>query len=65
MHEITNYPREGLTVQEFKIGDELELMSEWNNFYGSYYRCKTEKGYADINVNKSRKVNDATNTANR
>jgi len=50
LHEMTNYSRYGLTLQEFEDGDVLEVEKEWTNFYGSYYRCTTEKGYADIKV---------------
>jgi len=52
LHEITNYPREGLKVQSFAEGEELEVINEWNNFYGRYYRVKTEGpvGFADIKV---------------
>lgn len=49
-HEITKYPRPGLTVQSFKVGEKFELINEWSNFYGDYYRVRTEKGHADISV---------------
>lgn len=53
LHEITKYPREGLTVQKFKKGDELEFQEKMSNFYGSYYRVKTPKGFADISTKNS------------
>jgi hypothetical protein len=48
LHEATNYPRPGLVEQKFQKGDVLDVIEEWQNFYGSYYRCKTEVGTADI-----------------
>jgi len=48
LHEMARYPRKGLTVQEFKAGDVLEVKNEWSNCVGAYYRCETPKGYADI-----------------
>ena len=56
LHEITNYPRQGLTLQQFKAGDELEVKNEWTNCYGSYYRCQTAKGYADILTTKAEPI---------
>jgi len=53
IHEITRYPREGLTVQEFKKDQELEVIDKWSNFYGTYYRCKTGKGHADIAIDNA------------
>lgn len=52
-HEITKYPRPGLTVQSFKVGEKLELVEEWSNFYGNYYRVRTEKGIADISIDNA------------
>lgn len=48
LHEMAYYPRSGQTLQKFKEGDILEYLSDFDNFYGSYYRCKTKKGTADI-----------------
>jgi hypothetical protein len=52
LHESLNYFRKGLKTQWFVEGEELEVIEEWNNFYGRYYRCKTEgpAGFADIKV---------------
>lgn len=38
LHEINNYPREGLIKKEFSKGELFEVKTEFNNFYGSYYR---------------------------
>ena len=47
-HEVATYPREGLTVQSFKAGAELELVKRWDNMCGTFYKVKTQKGFADI-----------------
>ena len=55
-HELM-YPRKGLIVRKFKVGDELEFEKEWANFYGRYYRCKPrndEHKPIDIAVNNAR-----------
>jgi hypothetical protein len=56
LHEIKKYPRKGLTVQSFKIGEKLEFKKEWSNFFGSFYRVKTEKGYADISKKNAKYI---------
>ena len=55
LHESINYPRPGLIEQKFKKGEVLEVIEEWSNFYGSYYRCKTEVGHADISRSNARR----------
>lgn len=48
-HEIDNYPREGLKRYKFKKNELYLFITVYNNFYGNYYRIKTESGYiADI-----------------
>jgi hypothetical protein len=56
LHEQTNYPREGLTLQRFKAGDVLEVEKVWSNCYSKYYRCITPKGYADIDVSNAKEI---------
>lgn len=50
IHEVTNHYREGLVKLELKKGDEVELIEEWNNFYGKYYRVKHNNNILDILV---------------
>lgn len=59
-HEMRNYPREGLSVQQFVEGEELEVEKKWANFYGTYYRCPTEslKSYADISVRNAEEIHE-------
>lgn len=56
LHEITNYPRPGLTVQKFAVGQELIVEKEWHNWYGKYYRCTTDKCYADIAITNAKVI---------
>ena len=53
LHEATNYPRAGLVKKEFKVGEVFEVESEWNNFYGSYYKILYKDSYADIAVHNA------------
>lgn len=55
-HETKNYPREGIVTQAFKAGTRFELIDSWANFYGSYYRVKTDKGYADISTENANPI---------
>ena len=36
MHEVTNYPREGLIRKELKAGDVVTFKDVFQNFYGEY-----------------------------
>lgn len=48
LHEISNYPREGLVKKEFKKGEKVKLVEEFHNFYGRYIRCSNGKVTCDI-----------------
>ena len=57
-HEITNYPREGLKRYFFKKGEKYPFVTDFQNFYGSYYRIQTSSGYiADILTEHGKLVN--------
>ena len=48
-HEMINYPREGFKPKPvLPKGTILEVKEEWQNFYGTYYRCSHENGTYDI-----------------
>jgi hypothetical protein len=53
LHEILNYPRPGLDKLEkkFKVGEQYVVDTKWSNFYGEYYRVKTNGLYHDVSVN--------------
>lgn len=45
VHETTNYPRAWYKSKpELPAGTTLEVIEEWGNFYGEYYRCKLPDG---------------------
>lgn len=48
LHEATNYPREGLKVKKLSEGEEVELIEEWSNFYGSYLRVEKNGTHYDM-----------------
>ena len=48
LHEITNYPREGLVEKKLQEGDIVNLVKQWNNFYGEYYRVEKDGEEYDI-----------------
>ena len=52
LHELTNYPREGLDKMEktFHVGEEYEVIEKWNNFYGSYYRVEGDNKTHDLSI---------------
>lgn len=37
LHELMNYPREGLKERKLLKGDEVTFKNEFSNFYGRYY----------------------------
>ena len=48
-HEMINYPREGFKPKPaLPKGTILEIKEEWQNFYGTYYRCSHENGTYDV-----------------
>jgi hypothetical protein len=53
LNEIMNYPRPGLDKLEkkFKVGEQYVVDTKWSNFYGEYYRVKTNGLYHDVSVN--------------
>lgn len=59
IHEITNYPRPGLVELKLFKGEEVILVNEWSNFYGSYIRVKKEGNdqVYDIPPHKLQKIN--------
>lgn len=48
MHEILNYPRKGLIKKVFKVGEQFDVVEDWSNFYGTYYRVKVDGNIHDI-----------------
>jgi len=53
-HEMKYYPRIWYHAKPvLSKGTRLEVIKEWTNFYGSYYRCKHEFGEYDIPVEKA------------
>ena len=48
-HEMINYPRDGFKPKPaLPKGTILEVKEEWQNLYGTYYRCSHENGNYDI-----------------
>lgn len=53
-HEIRNYPRPWFQAKPaLPKGTRLEVKEQWQNFYGSYYRCETSDGLYDIPLEKA------------
>lgn len=48
LHEALRYPRPGLVEKKLFEGDEVELVKEWNNFYGDYLRVTKDGVNYDI-----------------
>ena len=48
LHELLNYYRLGLVEKKFKQGEQFEVIEDWSNFYGSYYRVKVDGKPHDI-----------------
>ena len=48
LHEKINYPRTGLEEKKLLKDDEVELIKEWSNFYGSYLRVQKEGNHYDM-----------------
>lgn len=48
LHELLNYYREGLVEKRFKTGEQFEVVEDWWNFYGSYYRVRVDGKSHDI-----------------
>ncbi len=48
LHEVTNYPREGLKIKSLFKDDVVELKEQWSNFYGSYFRVIKNGTYYDV-----------------
>jgi hypothetical protein len=51
LHELLNYYREGLIKKSFNVGEQFEVVEEWRNLYGKYYRVKVDGKTHDIDVN--------------
>jgi len=56
LHEITNYPREGLVEKKLLKNDIVEIEKEWSNFYGNYLRVTKDDTYYDIPHNKLEEI---------
>ena len=54
LHEILNYPRKGLVEKKFYKDEEFEVIEDWFNFYGSYYRVKVDDKYHDISKSNAK-----------
>lgn len=55
IHEMTHYPRSEYKMKpQLKTGTELEVIEEWSNFYGRYYRVKTNDGIYDISYSNAK-----------
>lgn len=57
MHEMLRYPREGLVSKEFKVGEQFDVIEDWSNFYGTYYRVKVDGKSHDIEKHNCKIVN--------
>lgn len=55
VHEIANYPREGLTIKSISAGTVCEYLSEWSNFYGTYVKVMYEGRIHDIDPKNIKK----------
>jgi hypothetical protein len=51
-----NYYRPGLIEKSFKIGEQFEVIKEWQNFYGLYYRVMVDGKSHDIDVNNCKVI---------
>lgn len=58
LNEIMNYPRPGLDKlkKNFKVKEQYVVDTKWSNFYGEYYRVKTNGLYHDVSVNNCKLV---------
>lgn len=53
-HEMTYYPRPHYKVKPILKKDTLlDVQERWMNFYGQYYRCRTQDGLYDIPIDKA------------
>lgn len=49
IHEMTHYPRKNFKAKpKIPEGTEVEIIKEWNNFYGIYYRVVYDGKEYDI-----------------
>jgi hypothetical protein len=48
LHELLNYYRSGLVEKKFRQGEQFEVVKDWSNFYGSYYRVIVDGKSHDI-----------------
>jgi hypothetical protein len=48
LHEATKYPRPGLVEKRFEKGEKHDVVDEWTNFYGSYFRVEVNGKSHDI-----------------
>lgn len=48
LHEITNYPREGLKELKLQKGDIVEHIEDFQNFIGFYYRVQKDGVVYDV-----------------
>lgn len=48
LHEMFNYPREGLVEKKLYKDDMVKLKEEWSNFYGSYLRVVKDGKHYDM-----------------
>ena len=49
LHELTNHWREGLIEKKLKVGDVVDVLGCWKNFYGSYIKCVLNNETYDVN----------------
>jgi hypothetical protein len=52
LHELM-YPREGLSVREFEVDEEIDFVETWDNCYGRYHRGIKDGKHCDIDTNNS------------
>ena len=58
-HELKNYPRPWFHAKpNLQKGTRLNVMEEWANFFGAYFRCEHKNGLYDIPVHKAKVVKD-------
>lgn len=48
LHELLRYNRPGLVEKRFKVGEKFDVVKDWENFYGSYYRVNVDGKSHDI-----------------
>ena len=56
LHEINNYPRDGLKEKKLLKGDMVEFVKEWWNYYGKFIRVEKDGIEYDIIPEKLQEI---------